>query len=107
MKIILVQSEMETALVEYLITRGIDTNGKEIGISLAAGRGKDGYTAEMDLTDNVELLDLINNSQEEFIEQFSAPSFNEAQLDELGIDPTTTGTVDKLTEEPFPSASLT
>ena len=43
------QAAIEAALVDYVATMGISTEGKEIEVSLTAGRGANGFSADVSL----------------------------------------------------------
>lgn len=43
------QAAIEAALVDYVSTMGISTEGKEIEVSLTAGRGANGFSADVSL----------------------------------------------------------
>jgi hypothetical protein len=51
MKITLIQSEIEQALKQYVASQGIAVTGKSIEVSITAGRGANGTTAELDIVD--------------------------------------------------------
>ena len=53
MKIDLNQSEIETALVAYIADQGIDLTGKNIEVSLVAGRGVNGHSASIEISNAV------------------------------------------------------
>ena len=61
MRVTLVQSEIEEALKQYLISQGIGGNFTEINI--IAGRGANGFTAEVDtVKDATAVLKPVNAS---------------------------------------------
>ena len=49
MKIFLAHSEIQEALTQYVSNRGFDTNGQDVTVTLKAGRGAKGYSAEVDI----------------------------------------------------------
>ena len=53
MKIILGQNEIEVALTEYISNQGISIKGKHVEIDMTAGRGVNGFTAELNINNNV------------------------------------------------------
>lgn len=49
MKIELNDAEIKNAIEAYVATQGVSTHGKEVTVSLRAGRGDNGFTAEVEL----------------------------------------------------------
>ena len=49
MRITLNQAEIEQALRQYAASQGIDTQGKQVEVSLTAGRGPNGFSAELNI----------------------------------------------------------
>ena len=47
MRITLNQSEIEQALRQFVSSQGIDIQGKQVEVSLTAGRGINGFSAEL------------------------------------------------------------
>jgi hypothetical protein len=52
MQIQLKQTEIITALKQYITSQGIDLAGKEVSVAFTAGRKESGISAEMDIEDN-------------------------------------------------------
>ena len=50
MKLTFDSSEIEQALISYVSTQGIDLADKNVTVSMTAGRGPNGHTAELDIT---------------------------------------------------------
>ena len=50
MKLTFDSSEIEQALISYVSTQGIDLADKNVSVSMTAGRGPNGHTAELDIT---------------------------------------------------------
>lgn len=48
MKINLVESEIQTALVEYINNQGFDLSNKQVKVTLVAGRGANGHSAQIE-----------------------------------------------------------
>ena len=51
MRITLEHTEIESALVAYIGSQGINIEGKDIDVSMTAGRGNNGYTASISISD--------------------------------------------------------
>ena len=49
MRITLEHTEIEAALVAYIGSQGINIEGKDIDVSMTAGRGDNGYTASISI----------------------------------------------------------
>ena len=49
MRITLNQAEIEQALRQYAVSQGIDIQGKQVEVSLTAGRGPNGFSAELNI----------------------------------------------------------
>ena len=49
MKIELNDSEIKAAVAVYVATQGVNTEGKEVNVTLRAGRGENGYSAEIEV----------------------------------------------------------
>jgi hypothetical protein len=54
MRVILIQSEIEQAIKDYVLGQLAVADGMDIAISLKAGRGEEGFTADIDFTKKVE-----------------------------------------------------
>lgn len=54
MRIMLNQSEIEQALRQYAASQGIDVQGKRVEITLTAGRGANGFYAELNIEPKAE-----------------------------------------------------
>ena len=50
MKITMIQSEIFAAIEMWIESQGLATTGKDVDIKLAATRGPEGYTADVDIT---------------------------------------------------------
>jgi len=64
LKIDLNQSEIETALVAYIADQGIDLTGKSIEVSLVAGRGVNGHSASIEISNAVAVVTGLPTSSE-------------------------------------------
>lgn len=53
MQIQLKQTEIITALKQYITSQGIELSGKEVSVAFTAGRKESGISAEMDIEDNL------------------------------------------------------
>ena len=51
MKVMLNDSEIKKALVNYVVSQGIDISGKEVVVDMTAGRGENGFSANIDIVD--------------------------------------------------------
>lgn len=51
MRITLNENEIKEALVRYVAGQGVDISGRNVEVSMTAGRGANGYTADIDITD--------------------------------------------------------
>lgn len=49
MQINLVQSEIQEALTEFITNQGIDISGKRVVVTLTAGRGEKGHSAQIEI----------------------------------------------------------
>lgn len=49
MKINLDQVEIQSALIEYINNQGIDLTQKKVQVTLVAGRGPNGHSAQIDI----------------------------------------------------------
>ena len=49
MKINLVQSEIQEALTEFVSNQGFDVSGKDVIVTMIAGRGKKGHSANIEI----------------------------------------------------------
>ena len=65
MKIEINQAEIEAAIVAYVGSQGIDVEGKDVGVDMVAGRGANGYTASITLTDKTASVELKEVGSEE------------------------------------------
>ncbi len=50
MKIELNDSEIKDAVAAYVATQGVSTEDKDVQVTLRAGRGENGYTAEIEVS---------------------------------------------------------
>jgi len=50
MKLTFDSSEIEQALISYVSSQGIDLSDKNVSVSMTAGRGPNGHTAELNIT---------------------------------------------------------
>lgn len=57
MRITVNQDNIEEALVEWISGQGLDIEGKTIEISMTAGRGKNGYSAEISINGSAQRSD--------------------------------------------------
>lgn len=60
MNILLNQNEIEEALKEYVSNLGVDLNNKAIEVFLTAGRGDNGYKAEISITAKSQMNPVLN-----------------------------------------------
>ena len=51
MKVMLNDAEIKVALVDYVVGQGIDVSGKEVVVDMTAGRGENGFSANIDIVD--------------------------------------------------------
>jgi hypothetical protein len=51
MQITLNQAEIESVIISYISDQGISITGKSVSVSLTAGRGVNGMTASINITD--------------------------------------------------------
>ena len=49
MQINLVQSEIQEALTEFVSNQGFDVSGKDVIVTMIAGRGKKGHSANIEI----------------------------------------------------------
>lgn len=49
MEINLIQAEIKDALIEYVSNKGFDVSGKEVVVTLTAGRGAKGHSARIEI----------------------------------------------------------
>ena len=49
MQINLVQSEIQEALTEFISNQGFDVSGKDVFVTMIAGRGKKGHSANIEI----------------------------------------------------------
>ena len=49
MRITLNENEIKEALVQYVSGHGVDVTGRKVEVSLTAGRGVNGHTADIDI----------------------------------------------------------
>lgn len=49
MRINLIETEIHDALIQYITNQGIDISGKDVTVSLTAGRGPSGHKAAVDI----------------------------------------------------------
>lgn len=49
MRINLIETEIHDALIQYITNQGIDISGKDVNVSLTAGRGPSGHKAAVDI----------------------------------------------------------
>ena len=107
MKIILEHEDINTALVNYVASLGIDLSGKDIAVELTAGRKENGNSAAIEITAKKSVFDktfiskdlgtskmylhteTIHTLQDAPQEEYSdAPSVKEMS-DDADIDPET------------------
>ena len=50
------QSEIETALREYVVNQGINLNGRRVDISFTSGRKDNGISADLDIVETQQTL---------------------------------------------------
>lgn len=50
MKLTFNSQEIEQALISYVSTQGINLSDKDVTVNMTAGRGPNGHTAELDIT---------------------------------------------------------
>jgi len=60
----LVQSEIEEALVAFIANQGIDLSGKAISVEMTAGRGGNGHTAQISIVKGEETSNVSDNVSE-------------------------------------------
>ena len=100
MKIILEHEDINTALVNYVASLGIDLSGKDIVVELTAGRKENGNSAAIEITAKKSVLDTskmylhtetIHTLQDVPQEEYSdTPSVKEIpELEDNNIDPNT------------------
>ncbi len=77
MKITLVHAEIEAALINYVATQGIDISDKDVTVDMTAGRGGNGYTAEISISIKAE--EVIK------LEEVSATNDNEQPADSANL----------------------
>lgn len=51
MKVMLNDAEIKIALVNYVVGQGIDISGKDVNVDMTAGRGENGFSANIDIVD--------------------------------------------------------
>lgn len=51
MKITISEAEIKTAIINYVSSQGLNTEGRKVTIDLKATRGPEGYTADIEVTD--------------------------------------------------------
>lgn len=49
MQVTLKQAEIEAALQSYIVEEGVNVSGKQVNVSLIAGRGSNGMSAVIDI----------------------------------------------------------
>lgn len=59
MRITLNENEIKEALVRYVAGQGVDVSGRNVEVSMTAGRGANGYTADIDITDAKPVLERV------------------------------------------------
>jgi len=64
MTIILDNAAIEEALKGYIISQGIITSGKDITVNMIAGRGENGYKAEIVLSETVNPAYVANTHED-------------------------------------------
>lgn len=62
MKIILDETELKSALVSWVKSQGVDTVGKDIDVSFKAGRGVNGYEAEIEINSSTKVAEVPTGS---------------------------------------------
>lgn len=51
MKLEINETEINNAIIAYVNTLGLDTTGKDVEVSIVAGRGSNGNKAEIEITE--------------------------------------------------------
>lgn len=64
MKIMIVQAEIETAIRDYILSQINIREGMSVTIELAATRGASGFTAEIDISQTVEITSIFNAKEQ-------------------------------------------
>ena len=67
MQIQLKQSEIVTAIKQYVAQQGINLTGRKVEVTFTAGRKESGLSADVDITDDVpqaEVVTLVTKSAE-------------------------------------------
>ena len=75
MKINLDESEIQKALVEYINNQGIDLSQKTVSVTLTAGRGVNGHSAQIEIESAV--LESSDSAEESEAQQAIAFNFEE------------------------------
>jgi len=68
--------EIESALRQFVKSLGIDLTNKEIDITMVAGRGGNGYKAEISIESKLipkSFKTLVEEEKEEIVEEVSSP----------------------------------
>lgn len=81
MRITLNQSEIEQALRQFVSSQGIDIQGKQVEVNLTAGRGINGFSAEL----TIQSKDCVADGDEIYCEP-------EAPMDPVVVTEPTKGT---------------
>ncbi len=62
MSITIEEPAIKQAIIQHVNTMGVNTDGKEVTILLKAGRGTNGYTATIDISESI-TKDVISTSE--------------------------------------------
>jgi len=69
--------EIESALRQFVKSLGIDLTNKEIDITMVAGRGGNGYKAEISIESKLDIpkasKTIVEEEKEEIVEEVSSP----------------------------------
>lgn len=86
MRITLNQSEIEQALRQFVSSQGIDIQGKQVEVSLTAGRGINGFSAEL----TIQSKDCVADGDEIYCEPEGVEP--EAPMEPVAVTEPTKGT---------------
>ena len=53
------QSEIETALRDYIVNQGINLTGRQVDISFTSGRKDNGISADLDIVESQQVLKVV------------------------------------------------
>lgn len=84
MLIQLKQSEITTALRDYIVAQGINLNGKTVEISFTAGRKESGIYADISIENAGELPDFLTRDPDEGLKQV-APEATTEPVEEVAV----------------------